>query len=386
MEIVKHSAARLAVGAALVLGSGCASLKPLPAAEPLACAKDVRSVPSLWSCLAQSPVPGSEESGFASTLRVVNGDLGRKKRDQRPSQACAGTVPAGFELLEGIPTEEGRPPLHAYYRAPAAGKPIVILVHGLYDSRFSRYIEVTAAGLVQSGFGVLAPDMRWHGCLLSREWPSTLGVEEGRDLLAWARWLHKQQPGHPVGLLGFSLGGLDVLHAAGLESAERDLDAGVVAVCPPTALERAAVNLDAKPYFADDGWTKLIYTKFKAYLRARLAALSIPVQPAFLPLLEWLAREAHTPGPDPAAAFIEAANPAASIHGARTPLLIIAAANDPIVPDSSIFASKEAARGQERVLVIETKYGGHIGQIGLYPNWFSSIVGTFFEAVPRTTK
>jgi predicted alpha/beta-fold hydrolase len=103
-------------------------------------------------------------------------------------------------------------------------------------------------------------------------------------------------------------------------------------------------------------------------------------------LLDWFARESHSPGPNSAASFLESANPAASIRAARTPLLVLAAANDPIIPDSSIFASQEAAQGQERVLVIETKYGGHLGQIGLYPHWFSGIVGTFFDAVPRISR
>lgn len=383
---MKGSVAPCALGGVLALASGCSALRPLPPAEPVACAQDVRSVHALWSCLVESSIPDSEESGFKSTLRVVYGDLARKAQDQEPSRACAGTVPADYELIQGIQTEAGRPPLHALYRAPAAGKPIVILVHGLYDSKFSGYIRVAAEGLVRSGFGVLAPDMRWHGCLLSRDWPSTLGIEEGRDLLAWARWLHRTRPGHPVGLLGFSLGGLDALHAAAVESADRDLDDGVIAVCPPVALERVAAKLDARPYFADDGWAKLIYSKFKAYLRARITALSLPVKPSFLGLLDWLARESRAPGPNPAATLLESANPAASIRAARTPLLVLVASNDPIVLDSSIFASREAARGQENVLVLETKYGGHLGQIGLYPHWFSGIVGTFFDAVPRITR
>lgn len=398
MPIVKALAARFALGGALVFGSGCSSLQPLPPAEPSACARDVRNLSALWECLAKSPIPDSEESGFKSTLRVVTGDLARKAQDQQPEKACAGTVPffdrehEGIKY-EGIPTGDGRPPLYALYWAPAAGRPIVILVHGLYDSKFSRYVRVTAEGLVKSGFGVLAPDMRWHGCLLSPDWPSTLGIEEGRDLLAWAHWLHDTSPGHPVGLLGFSLGGLDVLHAAALESADSELDAGVIAVCPPVALERLATSLDARSYFADHGWTTLIHSKFKAYLETRLKALSIKIKPSFSALLEWTAQKLHSPGPDPAASFLTSANPAASIREARTPLLILAASNDPIIPDSSIFASqqaafaaKKAAKDQERIRVIETKYGGHLGQIGLYPHWFSEIVSTFFDAVPRISR
>ena len=367
-------------GFALLLGA-CSSLHPMPEAKVVPCGESGASLPSLWATLRRIPVPPVTKGGFSSTVRVLSGDLARKDRDQRPGDACGGDVPIGFELLQGLATEKGVPPLHALYKTPSAGKPIVILVHGLYDSKFSQYILVTAVALARDGFGVLAPDMRWHGCLLSSEWLPTLGVAEAADLEAWARHLHTTVPGHPVALVGFSLGGLDVLHAAALPAAPQAFDGGVVAVCPPATLERTLQALDSPSSFADHGFNSVVHSKFSGYLKARLTALAVPVEPktSFMALLDWLASQLHSPGPDAATSFLEAADPIEGLKRVRTPLLVLVATDDPIIPDSSAYALQRASRENNRILVIETKHGGHLGQVAVYPEWFMTVLETFFR-------
>ena len=393
-QVCAGSSIRLTIlpllGCALVLGA-CSSLKPLPEAKAVPCEQAGSPLASLWAALRGIPVPDVTKSGFSSTVRVVSGDLGRKDRDQRPGDACGGDVPAGFELLRGVETGSGAPPLHALYRAPAAGKPIVVLVHGLYDSKFSQYVLVTAVALARDGFGVLAPDMRWHGCLLSSRWLPTLGVAEAADLEAWARHLHSTVPGHAVALVGFSLGGLDVLHAAALPAAPEVFDGGVVAVCPPATLERTLQALDSPSPFADHGFNSVVHSKFTGYLKSRLTALAVPVEPktSFMALLGWLAAEVHTPGSDPAKSFLEAADPVEGLKRVRTPLLVLVAADDPIIPDSSAFALQRASRENDRILVIETKHGGHLGQVAVYPEWFVTVLETFLRCaggVPRSAQ
>jgi predicted alpha/beta-fold hydrolase len=44
-----------------------------------------------------------------------------------------------------------------------------------------------------------------------------------------------------------------------------------------------------------------------------------------------------------------------------------------------MIALQRASQANERILVIETKYGGHLGQVGLYPEWFMTILETFFQ-------
>ena len=188
-------------------------------------------------------------------------------------------------------------PLNALYKAPRPGYPTVIVVHGLFDSKFSRYVEVAAESLASSGLGVLVPDMRWHGCLLSKEWLPTFGIEEGRDLLAWANWLRATKGTESIGLLGFSLGGLDVLAAATLPEARTMLPAGVIAVCPPGSLKQTFVSLAAPNFFSDRGWTIWIRDAFASYLRARIHNLTIPIAgtSSYAEFLEWLARSLGRP-------------------------------------------------------------------------------------------
>src|SRR5512135_395834 len=143
---------------AVIFSTGCATLKPLPVSDAAPCGRTSVSVEDLWRCLRELGPAEKPESGFASTLRVVNGDMGRKKRDQVPSSACGGAVPEGFELIAGDETEPERAPLHALYRPADPGKAVVIVVHGLFDSKFSRYVLLTSEVLAAMGFGVLAPD------------------------------------------------------------------------------------------------------------------------------------------------------------------------------------------------------------------------------------
>jgi len=306
----------------------------------------------------------------------------RKNGDQRQPSSCLGSPPPGFSRVDveaqHLPT--GRAPLHALFHEPEVGRPIVIAVHGLFDSKFSRYVTLTASALAHEGFGVLVPDMRWHGCLLTREWLPTLGIEESKDLVAWSSWLRAAHPGHEVGLLGFSLGGLDVLEAGGLTDSLEAFGAGVVAISPPAALRRTTAFLDAPSFVADRGLTVLIKRLFRVYLSARLQTLGIERAnpPRFHDLVGWVAKEGPFPKPLTADELLALAEPDRSLSGARRPVLILATLNDPVFSEAAVAALAEAARANPYVRVLETPGGGHLGQIGLYPSWFRETIVTFF--------
>jgi predicted alpha/beta-fold hydrolase len=227
--------------------------------------------------------------------------------------------------------------------------------------------------------------MRCHGCLLSRQWLPTLGVEEGADLLAWGRWLMKEHPGHPIGLVGFSMGGLDVLHAMGRPGADEVFTAGAVAVSPAADLPRVVRYLDAKVYFADAGYSKGFRTGFQSLLRKRAKELGMTADGSFAETVEFLVAERPELGPTPAE-FLRRANPSPSVAAARRPLLILVTSNDPIIPVSSIFELDRAADGNGFVHVIETPFGGHIGQPGNAPQWFAAILATFFRYAPSAAE
>ena len=366
-------------GAFLLLATGCTIHRlPRPAVRPC----EATNPAELWSCIDREPLPTNRESGVVSSIRA--GSIVRKGSDQDEKSACRGEIPAGFGESTTKDMPPGRAPLHALWAEPAEGSPIVLVVHGLYDSKFSKYVRLTAELLHAEGFGVLAPDMRWHGCLLTKDWLPTLGLEEGRDLVAWAAWLRDRHPGHPIGLLGFSLGGLSVVHAMGEPGAAEAFDAGAIAISPAGALRRTMDDLDSPALFPDRGFTFVLRSQFRHYLRHRSEAVGMtPATGSFRGFLGWLAMNGPFQAGTTLDRLLESADPAPSAARARRPLLVLASRNDPIISPEAADDLTQSSRRNGWVHVIETPYGGHIGQIGLFPGWMAEVMVTFFRASPR---
>jgi pimeloyl-ACP methyl ester carboxylesterase len=118
---------------------------------------------------------------------------------------------------------------------PDPGRPLIVVVHGLFDSGAQEYVQRMAAVLYRLGVSVLLPDMRDHGDTLraAPELATTLGTLEGPDLLALVHAL-RQACGARVGtagIAGVSGGGLDAIRAFTLDQ-QGSLDAGVIAISP----------------------------------------------------------------------------------------------------------------------------------------------------------
>jgi predicted alpha/beta-fold hydrolase len=119
-------------------------------------------------------------------------------------------------------------------------RPLIVVVHGMFDSGAQAYVQRLAAVLYGLGHSVLVPDMRDHGETL-RAAPhvaTTLGALEGQDLLTLAA-ATRQACGARigrVGIAGVSGGGLAAIRAFTLDqtraAAAQTLDAGVVALSP----------------------------------------------------------------------------------------------------------------------------------------------------------
>jgi predicted alpha/beta-fold hydrolase len=379
----------LLLGACLLL-AGCAGLRPLPSPRLAPCAA-VRTAPELWRCLDEiDPRLGAgvaraqpRESAYRSTARVVNGDLRRKLADQDPGRSCRGPIPEGFVAVDETPAETARAPLHAYFKPPRPGMPTVIVVHGLYDSKHSRYVRLTATFLARQGLGVLAPDMRWHGCLLAG-WLPTLGIEESRDLLAWQGWLHRRSPASPVGLIGFSLGSLDVVHALAADATGELFRAGGVVVSLPAGLAASLTQLDDPPYVSDYGMQSFIRRFFQSALRHRMETLHLPAHGdrPFATFLAWLVRQPVFPAGTTAENLLARAEPVPHLSRVRRPLLLVASRRDPVLSQMGLADLRRTVAGNPEIRLLETTDGGHIGQPGTYPQWMADLLVRFFLAAP----
>jgi predicted alpha/beta-fold hydrolase len=389
----------------LALSVGCTGLRPLPR-PTLAPCPAAAGTQDLWRCLddvdrlvgAGIGDPQPHESAYRGTTRMVDGDLRRKFGDLSPAHACGGAVPAGFVRVPEVPAMEpvrpGRAPLEAYFHPPRRGMATILVVHGLFDSKHVRYVRLTAAFLAAQGFGVLVPDMRWHGCLY--RWLPTLGIEEGKDLLAWREWVRGQAPESPVGLVGFSLGALDVIQALALDADGDAFAAGGVVVSPPANLPLTLVRLDDPPSLADQGMLSFVQRFFLNGLRRRLhfMAEALPRRDAagppfdpqserpFAGILPWLSRQPPFPPGTTPESLLALADPLPALARIRRPLVIVASRRDPIFSELAFVDLAAAAAKNPSLHLLATTDGGHIGQLGRYPQWTADLLARFFRASP----
>jgi predicted alpha/beta-fold hydrolase len=377
MRVPLHRAAVIAA-VALFAATAC-TLRPLP--DPKQGCESATTLGAVWSCIDAIPRTPRIESGFRSTMRVST-DVRVRMRNQSQRRACFTNPPKGFERVTVDSTEA---PLDAFYRAPDTGKPTIIVVHGIFDSRANRFMRIAMRRLAASGYGVLAPDMRWHGCLYRDDLPATLGILEAADLQRWSSWLRTTHGAAAVGLLGFSLGALDVIHAVSADGAAEAFRAGAIAVSPPAHLEQVLRRLDTVPTFSQDGRNLVIRKAMRRFLATRLrqAKISWTDGALFSAYLDNLAGR-NLVGTT-TQEILERAEPLVRVQDIRVPTLVLVAKNDPLFGElvSNAWAGSEP---RELVHVIETRTGGHIGQMGEQPQWFSSVTTSFFDAVLRVAR
>lgn len=116
-----------------------------------------------------------------------------------------------------------------YLRGPSTHAPAVVLAHGFAAHRRKPAYAYLADELARH-VHVLSVDLRGHGESAGR---STLGDREALDVAAAIRWLRAYGHGW-VAVVGLSMGGTSVLHAAANASPDRP-DA-VVAISAPARL------------------------------------------------------------------------------------------------------------------------------------------------------
>lgn len=262
-----------------------------------------------------------------------------------------------IELDDGdrIALHEDRPP---DWRP---GDPAALLVHGLGGSHRSDYMRRIAARLAARGARVYRLDMR--GCGASFDTARQL-PHSGRaaDAAAALRLIARQCPGSTTALVGFSFGGNMALNLA----AEADrLDVGnlalVVAVCPPIDLTACSRHMTRGSAGLYGKWfIRLLMAQLAE--RARRCPDWPPLAPPRRPRSLWEFDHLITApqcGFAGAEDYYRQTSPAPHLTRIDVPTLMVAAADDPLVPIAPF--ARHARSSAVRLLV--TPGGGHLGFI-----------------------
>ena len=150
---------------------------------------------------------------------VVSLKLARPRRSFDPERSPAAQKLAYTDVR--FPARGGDAQIAAWYVQHAAGRHVLVIVHGKDSSRTREHSGRTAelmARLYRRGFALLAIDLRGHG--QSSDARLSFGIHEHRDILGAVDWLRAQgYPAGSIGVLGVSLGGASTILAAAREPA-----------------------------------------------------------------------------------------------------------------------------------------------------------------------
>ena len=246
--------------------------------------------------------------------------------------------PLPATLTEGhrlwLPLQDGDA-LAAMLHFPAEPRrlPLAVLVHGICGTEDDPYLREAAQGLLRRGFRVLRLNLRGSAFSQPR---STSHYHLGRseDLAQALAALPAALTGDGVVVAGWSLGGALTLLLLGREAATPGLPRilGGAAICPPLQPELAHAAIDANPILG------------RALLALyRREVLAVPARD-LPPELRQAAREARSLqefearvsaprfGYPSYGVFCELNRPAAVLPRIRVPVLVMLAADDPLVP------------------------------------------------------
>jgi uncharacterized protein len=259
--------------------------------------------------------------------------------------------------------------------AAEAGRPLVILIHGLTGSEDSAYIRISARHLLEQGYPVLRLNLRGAG-------PSR-GICRSRyhagrsdDLRQLLGQLDGRLAGRGLLLVGYSLGGNLLLKYLG-EAGRRAMVLGAVSISAP-------IDLDAARRAIMRRRNRLYHRRLLAELKLESKGLDLPVeQRRILAEIETIydyddrilsPLMGFAGAPD----YYRRAMALPLLPEIRVPTLVIHARNDPWIPFASYREVDWA--GNPRLLPLFSAGGGHVGFHGRggHLPWHDRCMALFF--------
>ncbi len=313
---------------------------------------------------------------FRQRLPWIGGDLQTLRdfivRPREPvpaaeSETCHFPMPDGSgDVLVGV---LDRP------RAPVAGRPLAVLIHGLTGSADSYYVRRAARGFLEAGFSTLRLNLRGAGAsrLLCRQ-----QYHSGRseDLAAV---LDRVEAPDGVVLMAWSLGANMLLKGLG-EFGARPSIRGAVAVSAPIDLAMTARRFCAPRNAAYQRW-------LLAAMRAEVAAAPVGLSAGEISALRRVrtvigfddAFTAPRNGFADAADYYAHCSASRFLADIRVPTRVIHALDDPWIPAEMYLAVDWGAFAD--VSATLTPRGGHVGFHGPGGVWSDAEAIRFLETV-----
>ena len=243
-------------------------------------------------------------------------------------------------------------------KQPARARGLVVLIHGWEGSHDSAYLLSLACTLFDAGYNVFRLNLRDHGGThdLNEELFHSARLDE---VLGALQAIHRLDSTRPVFVVGFSLGGNFALRL-GLRGHERGVAPNLaVGICP-------AINPGATLHALDTG-PKLFHKYFINKWRNTLVAKSA-AWPGKYDFSDVLGLTNFT---DITAKFVERYTEYGQLEkylaaytltpdilqASRSPLAIITAQDDPVVP----YADFHGLQDRAGLRFLAPKYGGHCG-------------------------
>jgi predicted alpha/beta-fold hydrolase len=238
----------------------------------------------------------------------------------------------------------------------------VLMVHGLGGSHRSPYVARTCAKLNARGVRTFRMDLRAHGAGIAKA--AQLGhAGRSHDVAAALERVRELCPQATLHLVGFSMGANIVLKlAAELGPRVPPNLVGLFAAAPPVNLELCCRNLKRGWNFVYDGaFVRNLRRHLRAWRRANPEArFALPAQRlrGVFDFDEYIT--APRSGFRDAAHYYSESSCGPLLANIRLPTIILAAADDPVVPVSCFDKLSYSPCTQ----LVVTEHGGHLGYIG----------------------
>ncbi len=244
----------------------------------------------------------------------------------------------------------------------AASRGLVVLIHGWEGCHDSAYLYSMACALYAAGYSVFRLNLRDHGGThhLNREVFHSARIDE---VVGAIRATQAFEPRPPLYVVGFSLGGNFALRVGIHGPAAGVVPSLSIGICPSINPRSTIEAIDTgsamfRWYFADK-WRKTVRAKIAAWPEYADQGAAYLRPDSLLDITRRFAEEQTGYGnvDDYLAAYTLDHD---RLTGAPSPLAIITAADDPVIPIRDFQGL--TARGSLRNLDV-TRHGGHCGFI-----------------------